>query len=275
MAKLAGGAVGAGAGPAPPPRLVAAILSGGRSAAAAALLRQLAAADDVVVVCGDEDAARRWKEAGVEVLAGTVTEAAVAALPPRVLERAAGGWLLVLQDDELMSTELRREVGERLRNAAPGVAALTVTVTRHVLGRYLRHGGWRTREARLFRVPLAPPGSLGAALEEACTRPGAVESLRGVLVSLGERTLDGLVDRLDRRADRTAAAAAAWSPGRLLVESGRECARRLVIEQGCRDGVRGLIAAVFSAVEPFVALAKRRDPGRAPAGSGGSGARTA
>ncbi len=225
-------------------------------------------ADEVIAVCGDAERAQAYRSAGALVASpapGACPAAPTpAGLPDDVLVAAAGGWLLVVSSAERVSHGLRAELLEATASRR-GADALAMPVTRHLLGRYLRHGGWRTREPRCLRV------TAGGRVNSVSGHASGTVDLEHPLVHLGPRRLAGCVERLEQRTRPHAGVAEGASRDAHAAAIAGRILRRLVVEQGFRDGARGLIAAVLDGVEPFVARARAWDAARREGDSRGTG----
>ncbi|MBI4585879.1 MAG: hypothetical protein HY717_17860 [Planctomycetes bacterium] len=166
-------------------------------------------------------------------------------LPEEASGSSAGSWILCLDGEERVSLELRDEMLLAIAAAGPEVEAFSIPVTRYFYGQYLRHGGWRRREARLFKAGLTAP-------------PRRVVELKKVLVHLGERRLEDTLRRFSRQDAVLGLGirmrqATGW---RLFCEPLWTFFRIYFGRQGWRDGMPGLLAAAMAAMERGVALVR-------------------
>ncbi|TVS10559.1 MAG: glycosyltransferase [Wenzhouxiangella sp.] len=69
----------------------------------------------------------------------------------RALDRATGDWVLSLDADEVVGTELKREIDFTLAQEPPRHQAYTLPWLTHAFGTTLQHGHWARAPLRLFR----------------------------------------------------------------------------------------------------------------------------
>jgi glycosyltransferase involved in cell wall biosynthesis len=174
------------------------------------------------------------------------------------IDRCRFDWVLILDADERVTPELRREIEAKL--AGPAAAtAFTIKRRTFALGDEIRFSGWQhDRVVRLFRRGAAryPNRRVHADMETAET-PRVLEA-----------ALDHhMVESLDEYAERTRryavwGAAQLWREGRrrigmwhLLVRPAWRFFRTYVLQCGFLDGVRGLIMCGVPAYGTFLKYA--------------------
>ncbi len=162
-------------------------------------------------------------------------------LPEEARGWNAAGWVLCLDGEERVSLELKDEMLLAIAAAGPETEAFSILVTRYFYGQYLRHGGWRRREPRLFKAGMTAP-------------PRRVAELKSVLVHLGERRLGDTLRRLSRREAVSGSEIRQATGWRLFFEPFWTFFRIYLGRLGCRDGVPGLLAAAMAAMERTVDL---------------------
>ena len=167
-------------------------------------------------------------------------------------------WVLAIDADEVLSSELVRNLRERL--ATPGsVAGYELCRLTYHLGRWIRHGDFYPDwTLRLFRKAKAkwvgqnPHGRIEVS--------GTVIRLAGELEHYSYRDLADQVERIQRFSDAGAMAMdAGGSRFRLrdlLLRPPARFARAYVLKQGFRDGLPGFIVAVATAFHVFLKYAK-------------------
>jgi len=112
---------------------------------------ELSWANEVIVVDGgsSDDTARLAEEAGARVIA--VTGSTIAAQRNAGIAEARNRWVLALDADERVTTQLRTEISQIVTGRNPTHAAYRMKFRNHYLGRELRHGPWgRDWHVRLF-----------------------------------------------------------------------------------------------------------------------------
>lgn len=123
---------------------------------------------------------------------------------------ATGDWILSLDADEEVSSELSREI-QTLLAGEPTFNAYRIPRLNHFLGRPLRHGGyWPDPKLRLFRRGAAR--FQDQPVHETMLAGGPVGMLRGHLIHHCYPTIDDYREHMDRYSTIAA---------RALVESGR------------------------------------------------------
>jgi len=98
----------------------------------------------------------------------------------RAIDASSGDWVLALDADEWVTSELRREIEEVVR--APGAAiAFTIPRLSSYCGRYMHHGGWwPDYVSRLFRRGAARYA--GGIVHDHLVTEGATGRLRNALL---------------------------------------------------------------------------------------------
>ena len=174
--------------------------------------------------------------------------------------QTTGDWIFWLDADERVTPELRAAI-EALRQRDPATLSDGFRLARRTrfLGRWIEHSGWYPDyQMRLYRK--AASYWDGVAPHETARVRGSIETLAGELLHY---TSDSLSDHL-RRMDSYTTLAAEYlqqqgKPARafeLFVLPLAAFIRTYLLKQGFRDGVRGLIIAMFTAYSVFLKYAK-------------------
>ena len=112
------------------------------------------------------------------------------------IQKAAGDWILSLDADEEVSTELAKEITELLAGE-PKFTAYRIPRLNHFLGTPLRHGGyWPDPKLRLFRRGAASFEE--RPVHEAMRSDGPVGELKGHLIHHCYPTLEDYVEHMNR-----------------------------------------------------------------------------
>lgn len=229
----------------------------------------------VVVDTGSRDATRELLEAGgAEVLVGS--PGLIHAAKNQAIAAVGSGWVLDLDLDERvplpLAEEIRRVlVGTHASATQPQTQATTsafrVPYRHFVFGRWLEHGGWRTRHLRLYRAERAryPETRAHSTLEV----DGPVADLENFAVHFANPLIHDFVVKMNRYTSQDAP---------LVLEHGRGGLRdraplpprrlawiraslsvfwnRYLKSAGFRDGMPGFLIASLLAYYSFVEQAK-------------------
>ena len=174
--------------------------------------------------------------------------------------QTTGDWIFWIDADERVTPELRAAI-EALRGRDPATLPDGFRIARrtYYLGRWIRHSGWYPDyQMRLYRK--AASYWDGIAPHETARVRGRVEILPGEFLhytkrSLSEhhRVLDSYTtlaaEHLSGRGQRVRALDLAMLPAAAF-------ARTYLVKQGFRDGIQGLIIAIFTAYSVFLKYAK-------------------
>jgi len=236
-------------------------------------------ADECVVVVDarssdatEEIARARGARVVVHAYAGNVAQKNVA------LELATGDWIVALDADEALSTELAGELRSALAAAGDGVDGFEVNRLTWHLGRWIRHGDfhpdWQLRVFRRARARwtgIDPHGRVSV--------KGAVQRLSGDLWHWSYRDLADQVQRIQEFSRVQARALAA--EGRrvrlsdLVLRPPARFVRAYLLKGGFRDGVPGFVVAAATAFHVFLKYAKLWELGQGAGAEPASGKATA
>lgn len=174
--------------------------------------------------------------------------------------KTTGDWILWIDADERVTPELRTAI-EALRRRDPATLPDGFRIARrtHYQGRWIGHSGWYPDyQMRLYRKEASYWD--GVAPHETARVRGRVEILGGEFLHYTKRDLSEHHRVLDSYT--TLAARYLYDEGRrtrpfeLALLPLAAFLRCWVVKQGFRDGVQGLIIALFSAYSVFLKYAK-------------------
>lgn len=166
------------------------------------------------------------------------------------IERASGDWVLLLDADERVTPALAREIEDRLRNHPPEWA-FVIEIVSFFLGGRLSHGGWTQDHVRLMRREHARWS--GAIHERLSIPPERTGRLNESLWHFSHRTIEEMLAKTIRFGEvqslelleQGAPRVTPLSLAKLML---REFASRMIYRRGYRDGMPGLIEALY---QPF------------------------
>jgi len=214
-------------------------------------------ADEIIVVDGGstDDTVAIATAAGARVL--SVTNETIAGQRNAGIAAARNTWILALDADERVTTQLRAELRQVVAGRNPTHAAYRMKFRNHYLGRELRHGPWGrdwhirlfTRERRYVthRVHehLEPIHDVGALTGPIIHNPYRdISHHVAKIVKYARWGADDLYARGRTAGVWELAARPAW---RFI--------RDYVVFSGWRDGAPGLVAAALSAFASFLKYA--------------------
>jgi len=169
---------------------------------------------------------------------------------------ARGEWILHVDADERITPGLAREIRQALATG-PDVLAFRGPTINYFWGRRMEHGGW----ARMMQVRLIRRGHAtftGRVHEVAAVPPERIGTLRGERWHFSHRSIEenlvkairyGRLEALDLYENGAPSVTSASFVRVMALEFGRRMIRRM----GFRDGMPGLIEAIFQPFAQFCA----------------------
>jgi len=180
------------------------------------------------------------------------------------VERAQGRWILAIDADEEVSSELARQIKQVVRRS-DGYPGYYVPRRTNFLGRWIRHSGWYPDPVlRLFRKD---KGNFDeAVIHEKVVLNGVAGRLTGELLHYSYPDLETYLRKFNRYT--TIGAEEALRMGRrthwydIVVRPPVAFIKHFLSQQGFRDGMEGFLIAVMSAAAVLVKYAKLRHLGK-------------
>ncbi|MEM9258123.1 MAG: glycosyltransferase family 2 protein [Bacteroidota bacterium] len=184
------------------------------------------------------------------------------------IERAKHEWILLLDADELITSELREEIDTLL--AAPEIPhdAYWIGRNNHFMGKRIYHSGWAgDKVIRFFHRDRCRYNSKQVH-EEIVTEGISVGWLKGRMLHYTFKNLDHFLDKTRRYAKWSAQDYGPKTPSvtlfHLLVKPIYRFFKHYVLQGGFRDGREGLIISMVLAYGVFLRysymLAERKNP---------------
>jgi glycosyltransferase involved in cell wall biosynthesis len=182
--------------------------------------------------------------------------------------QASHDWILILDADEYLSEELRREISESMAGARED--GFWLYRRNEFLGKKIRHCGWdRDRVLRLFRRGRGRYPE--RAVHERLELEGEAGRLHERLDHIPYRDLDDYIDRMKRYSRRGAEIlndkGRHWFPGMVLRPSARFM-RMYFLQLGFLDGCAGLTLCMLASMSVFFKYAWLRELSRVRRGEG-------
>ncbi len=174
--------------------------------------------------------------------------------------QTSGDWIFWIDADERVTPELREAIaGLRRRDPDTLPDGFRIARSTRYLGRWIRHSGWRPDyQMRLYRKSASYWD--GVAPHETARVRGRVDTLPGEFLHYTRRDLSEHHRVLDEYT--TLAAEYHHKNNRrvraieIFILPVAAFIRTYVLKQGFRDGVQGLIIAMFTAYSVFLKFAK-------------------
>ena len=172
---------------------------------------------------------------------------------------ATMAWVLLVDSDERVSDELRREITEVLAGDKGEFAGYAIPRLVHYLGRWWRRGGWYPDyDVRLFRRKQASWG--GAEPHEKIIVDGKVRRLQHPLHHFTYRSIDDHIKRINRFTTVSSAelkkAGGRWRLSDALLRPAVRFFRSYILKRGFMEGFAGFYVALTAAVYVFLKYAK-------------------
>ena len=203
-------------------------------------------------VCGAKVSVRPWPGFGLQKNFG--------------MAQASSDWILILDADERVTEELRREIKDCLNEWTSGAP-----VAYRIPRRNFFYGAWVQKcgvypdyQVRLFRRGMARYNDV--AVHENLLVDGEIGTLAGHIDHFTERRIQdhfkkfGLYTTLAAQEKAKRVKTVRWVD--LILRPLVVLVKTYVLKQGYRDGVRGLIVCVFASMYTFVKYAKLWDATR-------------
>ena len=202
--------------------------------------------------CGAQVSMRPWPGFGLQKNFG--------------MARASSDWILILDADERVTEELRREITDCLKGWTSGApVAYRIPRRNFFYGAWVQRGGvYPDYQVRLFRRGMARYNDV--AVHENLLVDGEIGTLAGHIDHFTERRIQdhfkkfGLYTTLAAQEKAKTVQTVGWTD--LVFRPLVVWVKTYGLKQGCRDGVRGLIVCVFASMYTFVKYAKLWDATR-------------
>ena len=172
----------------------------------------------------------------------------------------SGDWIFWIDADERVTSELQRSI-DALRSKKENELPAGFRIARKTwyAGRWIRHGGWYPDyQMRLYRK--ADSYWDGVAPHQTARVKGRVETLDGELLHYTKRNFAEhhrvTNNYATLAAEHLANKGTVIGAGKIFVSSVAAFLRTYIFKQGFRDGVPGLIIAMFTAYGVFLKYAK-------------------
>lgn len=176
------------------------------------------------------------------------------------MDQTSSEWILVVDADERVTMPLREEIGQLLQSGpSPEIAGYEIPRRNYFYGRWIQGGGiYPDRQLRLFRRAAARYDDV--LLHERLHVTGRVARLSSPLEHDSMPTIRHHAGKMMRYTTlgakeklKTAAHVSAMQVGANHIGT---IAKTYVLRKGYRDGIHGVIVAMFAGMHTFVKYAK-------------------
>lgn len=177
----------------------------------------------------------------------------------KAFEAATGDWILYLDADERVTSELAQEIKLEIRNLKLEIAGYWLPRKNIIFGKWMEHTGWYPDyQLRLFRRGQA---SLPCkTVHEQPVLKGQAGHLKNPLWHENYQTISQFIARLDKYTENDKNLFLAenkkiqWHDA-IRFPTG-EFLKRFFLEQGYKDGLHGLVLSLLQAFSSLVTFAK-------------------
>ena len=174
--------------------------------------------------------------------------------------KTTGDWIFWIDADERVTPQLRAEI-EAVRNKSEQDLPNGFRIARKTwyAGRWIKHSGWYPDyQMRLYRKSASHWD--GIAPHQTARVSGKIETLKGELLHYTKRNLSEhhrVIDAFTTLAAEHLVEKGTTSGGvKMLTGAIGGFVRTYILKQGFRDGIQGLMIAIFTAYGSFLKYAK-------------------
>lgn len=175
-------------------------------------------------------------------------------------EKTTGDWIFWVDADERVTPALRQAIDKlKLQDEASLPDGFRIARKTHYLGKWIKHGGWYPdHQMRLYRKSASFWD--GVAPHQTARVTGRTEVLDGELLHFTKRDLGEhhhvTNTYASLAAEHLAENGRVAGSGKMFFSSIAAFLRTYLLKQGFRDGVQGMIIAMFTAYGVFLKYAK-------------------
>lgn len=170
-------------------------------------------------------------------------------------QQVTSDWVLHLDADERATRALLEEI--RAVSSAPTANAYWVPELTYIFGAPLYHGGWYPQYH--VRFQLRGHGTWGRSVHEGFSVDGPIGHLKANILHYAHPTVHAFIAKMNRYTDLEAKSVGGSSAGlalRAVLEPGPYFLYKYLVQQGFRDGARGLTIALLMAFYRCVTYVK-------------------
>lgn len=168
------------------------------------------------------------------------------------MDKAKHDWILFIDADEVVSSELRNSIKDTLKD--PQYDAYSITRKNVFLHKTLNYGEWGN--SKITRLVKKSTGKWKRSVHEYWETKSAAGILKGDLLHYSPRDINSLIEKMGRYSElhskEVLIEGKAVSLIKLLLFPLAKFIKNYIIEQGFRDGVRGFIMAVALSFHSFL-----------------------
>ncbi len=173
------------------------------------------------------------------------------------IDRATQPWVLVLDSDERVTGELKRDIADAIANA--GYQGYYIPRKNFFLGRWIRYSGWwPDYTLRLFRKDSAYMEQ--REVHEKIVVNGKTSRLKSPLEHFTYRTISDYIKKMDNYSTLAArelkGKGISFKPYYLFIKPPFTFLKMFLLQQGFRDGFHGLILALLYSFYTFLKYLK-------------------
>ena len=178
------------------------------------------------------------------------------------IENCNSEWVFQIDSDETLDVMAEEVIREAIKNVNDEIDCFKMPRKNHVLGKWVKHGGlYPDWEYRLFRKDKGR--WLEKEVHSRIVVPGKIEELDLQIIHQGMPNISKQLGNLNRytryEADELKNRKIKFSTIRWVLSPPFIFLKKYILQQGFRDGWRGVFLAVYSSIYVFLSHAKLKE----------------
>ncbi len=171
------------------------------------------------------------------------------------MKKALWDWILFLDADEIVTSEVRDEIEEILKKDDRTFDGYLVLRKNLFLGKWMKHGGWWGYAANVELVR-SGKGRWPVGMHQTLQVDGNVGYLRNAVIHNTHRSISQWIDKMNEytsvEANEMYADKEKFKTGHAVFYPAAVFLRNYFLKRGFKDGFHGLVAAVLASYYEFV-----------------------
>lgn len=182
------------------------------------------------------------------------------------ISQAKHSWVLLVDADERITDELKKEIQEILKNPPHHIVAYWISRANYFMGKKINYSGWRgDKVIRLFKKEFCKYQDI--LVHEEIIAQGKVSKLKNKLNHNTYVNLKQYIEKLNKYSDKQAiefnVKTKTLTPYHFIIKPFWAFFKHYILQSGFRDGIAGIVIGYFQAYRVFMRYLKiwliRRD----------------